>query len=355
MSNKKIRELSTGNITNNNDFVPVATNGGQTVKVPYSSLISVILQSSLVPGSNITITNVTEQDGLARYRIDSSSGTTWYYGDIAPEDAEPGDFWIDTSNDGNLFLKGADGITPHIDPVTKHWVIGDTDTGVVAEGRNGTNGTNGITPHINSATKHWFIGETDTNVVAEGQDGDDGSAATISVGTVTTGASGTNATVTNSGTSSAAVFDFMIPRGADGTNGTNGTNGYSISATTTSITGGHSITVSSTDPNVNDTTFNVMDGTEIIQTTSDNRTATLSAASWVGASAPYTQTITVLGMTSSVVPIIGVVPSNTLEDAIEEVKQWGYINKAESATDTITFTCYSTKPTIDLVANIKIV
>lgn len=51
---------------------------------------------------------------------------------------------------------------------------------------------------------------------ADGADGADGAAATIAVGTVTTGSAGSSATVTNSGTSSAAVFDFSIPRGADG-------------------------------------------------------------------------------------------------------------------------------------------
>ena len=49
-----------------------------------------------------------------------------------------------------------------------------------------------------------------------GTDGVDGTAATIAVGTVTTGAPGTSATVVNSGTSSAAVFDFTIPRGDPG-------------------------------------------------------------------------------------------------------------------------------------------
>lgn len=29
---------------------------------------------------------------------------------------------------------GADGITPHIDPLTNHWMIGETDTGVNASG-----------------------------------------------------------------------------------------------------------------------------------------------------------------------------------------------------------------------------
>ena len=47
-------------------------------------------------------------------------------------------------------------------------------------------------------------------------DGEDGDAATVTVGTVTTGAAGSNATVTNSGTPQAAVFNFSIPRGADG-------------------------------------------------------------------------------------------------------------------------------------------
>ena len=39
---------------------------------------------------------------------------------------------------------GQDGITPHIDSNTKHWFIGTTDTGILAEGVNGTNGTNGV-------------------------------------------------------------------------------------------------------------------------------------------------------------------------------------------------------------------
>lgn len=43
-----------------------------------------------------------------------------------------------------------------------------------SDGANGIDGTNGVTPHIDEITKHWFIGETDTNVVAQGQDGKDG-------------------------------------------------------------------------------------------------------------------------------------------------------------------------------------
>jgi hypothetical protein len=55
-----------------------------------------------------------------------------------------------------------------------------------------------------------------------GPTGPAGAAATVSVGTVTTGAAGSAATVTNSGTASAAVLNFTIPQGAAGANGTGG-------------------------------------------------------------------------------------------------------------------------------------
>ena len=53
----------------------------------------------------------------------------------------------------------------------------------------------------------------------DGADGAPGAAATVTVGTVTTGAPGTEAQVTNSGTENAAVLDFVIPRGAQGQSG----------------------------------------------------------------------------------------------------------------------------------------
>lgn len=62
------------------------------------------------------------------------------------------------------------------------------------------------------------IGET-------GATGPAGAAATIAIGTVTTGAEGSQATVTNSGTPSAAVFDFSIPVGATGATGPTGPRG----------------------------------------------------------------------------------------------------------------------------------
>lgn len=58
-----------------------------------------------------------------------------------------------------------------------------------------------------------------------GPAGPAGSAATVTVGSVTTGEAGTEASVTNSGTESAAVLDFVIPKGAAGTNGADGAPG----------------------------------------------------------------------------------------------------------------------------------
>jgi hypothetical protein len=54
---------------------------------------------------------------------------------------------------------------------------------------------------------------------AAGSAGAAGAAATIAIGTVTTGAAGSSASVTNSGSSSAAVIDFTIPRGNTGSGG----------------------------------------------------------------------------------------------------------------------------------------
>lgn len=60
--------------------------------------------------------------------------------------------------------------------------------------------------------------------------GPKGDAATVAVGTVTTGAAGSDASVTNSGTSSAAEFNFTIPKGAKGDAGTPGVTDYATAS-----------------------------------------------------------------------------------------------------------------------------
>src|SRR6056300_439140 len=74
-----------------------------------------------------------------------------------------------------------------------------------------------------TATEFVGDGSRLNNVVAA--PGPPGDAATIEAGTTTTGLAGTSASVTNSGTTSAAVFDFTIPKGDLGIQGIQGIQG----------------------------------------------------------------------------------------------------------------------------------
>lgn len=105
-------------------------------------------------------------------------GDPMRYEDLSPAQIEslkgPKGDKGDTGATGATGSTGQDGVTPHIDSTSKHWMIGSTDTGIVAEGQDGQDGQNGqpgadgITPHIDPTTKHWMIGNTDTGIVAEG-------------------------------------------------------------------------------------------------------------------------------------------------------------------------------------------
>ena len=83
-----------------------------------------------------------------------------------------------------------------------------------------------------------------------GPKGDDGLAATIQVGTVTTGAAGTNAEVTNVGTENAAIFNFTIPKGDTGEAGSGGL------STIVAGTGTSSIVMNHDDANTNEASGN---------------------------------------------------------------------------------------------------
>lgn len=104
-----------------------------------------------------------------------TAGSTWYSGSGAPSGGTGvnGDYYFRTSND-DIYLKSS----------------GSWSVIANIKGSTGATGATGAT----------------------------GTAATIAAGVTTTTTAGTNANVTNSGSSSAAVFDFDIPRGVDGTN-----------------------------------------------------------------------------------------------------------------------------------------
>ena len=89
-----------------------------------------------------------------------------------------------------------------------------------------------------------------------------GDAATVNVGTTTTGQPGTSASVTNSGTTSAAVFNFTIPAGANGTNGADGADGVSVTGVTLYSTSGRVKTYRMTFSNNTYFDFDVTDGAD---------------------------------------------------------------------------------------------
>ena len=65
---------------------------------------------------------------------------------------------------------------------------------------------------------------------------------------------------------------------------------------------------------------------------------------WVGASAPYTQAVTVTGILADDDPIINPVYSATNATAILEKEAWGKVGKVVTTINTITLTCFEEKP-----------
>lgn len=89
-----------------------------------------------------------------------------------------------------------------------------------------------------------------------GATGPAGTAASIAIGTVTTRPAGTPASVSNVGTSSAAVFSFDIPQGAAGATGATGATGPQGPTGATGATGASGLTWRGTWSNTTDYTTN---------------------------------------------------------------------------------------------------
>ena len=134
-----------------------------------------------------------------------------------------------------------------------------------------------------------------------GPQGPQGDAATIAVGTTTTGAAGTNASVVNSGTSSDAVFNFTIPRGNQGAQGDTGPQGPKGDTGDTGAgvaTGGTTGQVLVKASNTNyDTAWATITGTLSYQGSWNASTNTPSLASSVGTNGYY-YVVSVAGSTN---------------------------------------------------------
>lgn len=64
-------------------------------------------------------------------------------------------------------------------------------------------------------------------------------------------------------------------------------------------------------------------------------TATINTT-WTGSAAPYTQEVTVNGLTANDKPIVDVVPSNTYETAQAQIEAWGEIYRAVAGENKLT-------------------
>ena len=99
--------------------------------------------------------------------------------------------------------------------------VGSTTTGEAGTEASVTNSGTATKAVFNFVIPRGDKGETG----AQGQAGADGEAATITVGSVTTGEAGSQASVTNGGTETAAILNFVIPKGEKGDKGETGEQG----------------------------------------------------------------------------------------------------------------------------------
>ena len=119
----------------------------------------------------------------------------------------------DSTNPGRIVAKSfvGDGSGLQNTPPGPQGDAATIDVGTVTTGVPGSSASVTNSGTTNAATLDFTIPRGDT-----GAQGSTGDAATISIGTVTTGVPGSSASVTNSGTTNAATLDFTIPRGDTG-------------------------------------------------------------------------------------------------------------------------------------------
>lgn len=184
-------------------------------------------------------------NGILTFIVDNDPTPPEGYNVIGPEGKSPtitigaNENWFVNGVDTGKPSRGAKGDTSILTiGANGNFYIDGEDTGQKAQGptgppgtdgKDGRNGVDGVSPEISiSADGYWEINGTKTDkkaVPENGTNGKDGKAATVRIGTVSTGAPGTQAAVNNSGTETDAVLNVTIPRGGDGTNGKDGSNG----------------------------------------------------------------------------------------------------------------------------------
>ena len=123
-----------------------------------------------------TATDAVQYNGSLWGYINATAGS----GNAPPESAATvsNDYWTllvakgETGSDGRGIVSVVKtGTSGKVDTYTVTYTDETTSTFTVTNGTDGQDGSDGLTPSIDPDTKHWMIGETDTNVKAEGTDG----------------------------------------------------------------------------------------------------------------------------------------------------------------------------------------
>jgi len=210
--------LSAAPVTENNTSVYVS--GVYQQKSTYSISGTTLTFSAAPPSGtgNVEVMHLSTQS----IGVDPSIGTvtTGAAGSNAAVSITSGgvlSFTIPRGNVGNTGSTGSTGTAATI-------AVGSTTTG--SAGTNASVVNNGSS----SAANFNFT-------IPKGDQGAAGNAATIAVGTVTTGAAGSSASIVNGGSSSAASFNFTIPKGDTGNTGSTGSTGAAATIAAGSATG----------------------------------------------------------------------------------------------------------------------
>lgn len=118
--------------------------------------------------------------------------------------------------------------------------VGTTSNGLPGTAAQVSNSGNSTTAILNFVIPEGVAGSRGErgDQGEKGDRGESGAAATLALGSVTTGSPGTAASITNSGSSSASVFHFVIPQGAQGETGADGSPGAAATVSVGSVSSG---------------------------------------------------------------------------------------------------------------------
>ena len=83
--------------------------------------------------------------------------------------------------------------------------------------------------------------------------------------------------------------------------------------------------------------------------------ASALTANWIGAAAPYTQTVTIDGILEADTPHISPVYSDTLETAIAQKEAWSLVSKAVTGDGVIVFSCFEDVPSVEIPIMVEVI